>query len=336
MTLAFALIVIFLAAYFGTSAFRSWGLGRGVVDVPNERSSHVTPTPRGAGLIFVLICLLSYAILAAYFQTLPWIYLLTAGLVAGISWLDDLHSIPSAWRLAVHFLSAATLVLVTGGSNGLDGAKLVASGGAVLWIVWMINAYNFMDGIDGIAGSQAVVAGISWAVFTAMTGEGQMSVYASIVAVSVLAFLLHNWEPAKIFMGDVGSAFLGFTLASFPFLRANVTDGLHSVYATAGLIFLWFFFFDTVVTLLKRLVRRERVWEAHRSHLYQRMVIAGWRHSRVTIIYGMFAAVLSTIYIISIQQSDPAVYFWNAAVLIVLASLSVILVIVSLRSVTQQ
>ena len=98
MTLAFALIVVFLAAYFGTNAFRRWSLGRGVLDVPNERSSHVTPTPRGAGLIFVVICLLSYAILAAYFQTLPWIYLLTAALVAGISWLDDLRSIPSAWR----------------------------------------------------------------------------------------------------------------------------------------------------------------------------------------------------------------------------------------------
>src|SRR5687768_3067909 len=139
-------VTVFLAAYFGTAAFRRWSLGRGVIDIPNERSSHVNPTPRGGGIVFVLICLLAYTILAFYFDSLPWGYLIGAILVAGISWLDDLKSISFAWRLAVHFLAAAIIVVEAVGRGNLpeaiSSAGLIVAVAAAIWIVWMINAYN--------------------------------------------------------------------------------------------------------------------------------------------------------------------------------------------------
>lgn len=328
-------VIVFLTAYVGTAAFRRWSVGNGVIDVPNERSSHVNPTPRGGGVVFVLICLLAYTILAFYFGSLPWGYLTGAILVAGISWLDDLRSISSAWRLAVHFLASAIMILdaLSRGSlpDPVTSTGLIVAIAAVIWIVWMINAYNFMDGIDGIAGLQAVVAGIAWSLFAQFTGRQEVSLYAAIVAASALGFLVHNWQPAKIFMGDVGSAFLGFTLAAVPFLAAKSDTERIDLYLGAAIIFLWFFVFDTVITFFRRLVRREKVWQAHRSHLYQRMVISGMSHATVTMIYGSFAAVLSGVFILVAQEDQRAHFSWSIAVLIAIALFSASLVLMSLR-----
>ncbi|HKX84889.1 MAG TPA: glycosyltransferase family 4 protein [Pyrinomonadaceae bacterium] len=337
MTEILTLAIVFVASYFGTAVFRRWSLGRGVIDVPNERSSHVNPTPRGGGIVFVSICLTAYLINYLFGNgSFSWGYFVGAIVIAGISWLDDLRSVSFAVRLGLHFFSALILIADAVRQGAFptiqNGPDLVLPSIAVVWIVWMINAYNFMDGIDGIAGLQAFIAGVSWLLLGVLTGMTGASAYAGVVAFSVLGFLIHNWQPAKIFMGDVGSAFLGFSLAALPFLQLAPGSESLNVYIGAGVIFVWFFVFDSVLTFLRRLLRREKVWEAHRSHLYQRMVINGMSHAKVTIIYGAFAALLSGLFIVT-NYGRNAELGWETFSLVMPAVvvLSMLLVILSNR-----
>ena len=280
----------------GVGYFRRWAERRQILDLPNERSSHTLPTPRGGGLVVVVVTLLFASVCAAIENGAAGrtflVYSAGAVLIASVSWLDDLHPIPRWVRLAVH--AAASAVTVAGITywSALTlpffGAVQLGGWGALmtaLWVVGLTNAYNFMDGIDGIAGGQALVAGLAWW-FMCKGSFFPLDCLSLLVAAASLGFLIHNWPPASIFMGDVGSAFIGYTLAVFPLmyesLSADVDKGESLV---MGVLFVWPFVFDTAFTFLRRLFRRENVFEAHRSHLYQRLVISGWSHRRVTILY---------------------------------------------------
>ena len=157
---------------------------------------------------------------------------------------------------------------------------------AFLWIVGLTNAYNFMDGIDGIAGGQAVVAGLAWALFGMIEQQTLIAMLGLLIAGSSAGFLMHNWQPARIFMGDVGSAFLGFTFASLAVMAwPNVR------LAAAGALVVWPFVADAAFTFARRAARGERVMEAHRSHVYQRMNQRGLSHAAVSMIYTALAAI---------------------------------------------
>jgi UDP-N-acetylmuramyl pentapeptide phosphotransferase/UDP-N-acetylglucosamine-1-phosphate transferase len=293
----------FAVSWIGVELFRKWSLNRNLLDIPNERSSHSAPVPRGGGLIIVLACLIGYVIVSAVFHThFSYGYFVGASLVAIVSWVDDLYSLAFWKRLAVHFAAAAVLVADLGVWNKLgvpfteSVLRLGPAVGALLtivWVVWLLNAYNFMDGIDGLAALQAVVAGIGWAVVGVVLGLDGLFLFAGIFSAASAGFLFHNWPPAKIFMGDVGSAFLGFTLAAFPLLSRMEAGQDLPVLPLLAVAFVWLFIFDTLFTLFRRLLRGERVWEAHRSHVYQRMVIEGVSHRSVTLIYGTAAALLT-------------------------------------------
>jgi UDP-N-acetylmuramyl pentapeptide phosphotransferase/UDP-N-acetylglucosamine-1-phosphate transferase len=157
---------------------------------------------------------------------------------------------------------------------------------AVLWVVGLTNAYNFMDGIDGISGAQAIVAGVAFALAAAKGGLTGTAVCAIAIAAANAGFLIHNWSPARVFMGDVGSAFLGF---SFAVMALEIAAWSPSA-AFAAALSLWPFILDTSLTFLRRAFRGENVFQSHRSHLYQRLVIAGWSHARVTVLYALTAA----------------------------------------------
>ena len=161
---------------------------------------------------------------------------------------------------------------------------------AVVWGVGLTNAYNFMDGIDGIAGAQAVVAGAVWGVAGAWLGVPSVAFVGACVAAATLGFLVHNRPPARIFMGDVGSATLGFAFAALPLVAtpsvAPVVAGRLPLFA---LLTVWPFVYDAVATFGQRLARGENVLAAHRSHRYQRLVIAGWRHGAVSAAYAALA-----------------------------------------------
>jgi UDP-N-acetylmuramyl pentapeptide phosphotransferase/UDP-N-acetylglucosamine-1-phosphate transferase len=157
----------------------------------------------------------------------------------------------------------------------------------LLWIIGLTNAFNFMDGIDGIAGITAVAAAGAIAAAAAALGAGSVAVTAAALAGGSLGFLTSNWQPARIFMGDVGSAFCGFMLAVLPLtLPADCVPVVLPVAALAA----WPFIFDASFTILRRLRRGENIFQAHRSHLYQRLVIAGWSHRHVACLYGGMAA----------------------------------------------
>ena len=254
---------------------REWAERKAILDHPNERSSHDVPKPRGGGMAIVLVTLAG----SALWWTPRFAVVAAAALiVAVVSWIDDVRHLPATLRLGVQSLAAiAVLMAYPAGAF----APL-----AFLWIVGLTNAYNFMDGIDGIAGGQAVVAGLAWALFGMIGQQTLIVMLGLLIAGSSAGFLMHNWQPARIFMGDVGSAFLGFTFASLAVMAwPNVR------LAAAGALVVWPFVADAAFTFARRAARGERVMEAHRSHVYQRMNQRGLSHAAVSMIYTALAAI---------------------------------------------
>jgi UDP-N-acetylmuramyl pentapeptide phosphotransferase/UDP-N-acetylglucosamine-1-phosphate transferase len=254
-----------------------WARRRRILDLPNERSSHVTPTPRLGGIGIVcgvlagtLLSTLARGTLAPAGLTLV---LPVALALAAVSLSDDLRGLPAMFRLVCHVIAAAVTVA------GLDVAGRVHAAGAEWWLAWtfaiaagtwivyFVNAFNFMDGIDGIAAGQALVAGLGWTLVGAALGESGTIQVGAVVAGASIGFLVLNWSPARVFMGDVGSAFLGYLLAVLPLLGA----GSPVPAAAPALLLVWPFLVDTAFTLVRRARRGERLTEAHRSHLYQRI-----------------------------------------------------------------
>jgi UDP-N-acetylmuramyl pentapeptide phosphotransferase/UDP-N-acetylglucosamine-1-phosphate transferase len=306
-------VSVFLAAFFGVEVFRRWSRSRNILDVPNERSSHVAPTPRGGGLVIGLICLSVMFGYCSVFQiNYYWSYFIGALIIVSISWLDDLFSISVFWRFLCHGLAAFFVVWNLGWWESVYlpffGGTIQLGGFGIfftfLWIVWMVNAYNFMDGIDGIAALQAAAAGIGWLVVGILSGRETAGFYGGVIAFSSLGFLIHNWQPAKIFMGDVGSAFLGFSFATLPLLAKNerAEDNSFSQFLPLiGASLVWLFLFDTLLTIFRRIITGEKVWQAHRGHIYQKLVISGYTHRFVSILYGA-ASILTIVFFIYALQ----------------------------------
>ncbi len=301
-----------LLSWAGVGFFRRWSLRKNLLDVPNERSSHTVPTPRGGGIIIAVVSLVGYAAITVLFDLqFSWGYFAGAVLVSIVSWLDDLYSLGFWSRLIVHVVAAVILISNLGPWKDLFIPLVsveVSPGSAlgwvitVAWVVWAINAYNFMDGIDGIAGTQSLVAGIAWSLLALAFHIKSVFFFGGIIAGVSAGFLVHNWQPARIFMGDVGSAFLGFTLAALPLMALSEKPEM-TILPVVGLLFLWFFAFDSVTSRIKRALKHPKFWEPHREHLYQLMVTGGMPHSRVAMLYGGAAAVLSVSLILALTFS---------------------------------
>jgi Fuc2NAc and GlcNAc transferase len=285
-------------SYAGGSLLIRLAHQRGILDHPNERSSHSVPTPRGGGApIVILVSLGSVAAWWMYVSGMSpkrGVLLLGAALfLAAISGLDDLRHVSSALRALVHLGAAAIVLLTLGPLRTFDlpaigTVTLGTAAAAILTLIWIFgltNAYNFMDGIDGIAAAQAVIAGAGWAVVALTINDAFTAAVALLVAATALGFLFHNWSPASIFMGDVSSAFLGFTFATLPLLW----KGDRARAPVIAFLLVWPFVLDSAFTFLRRLRKRERVFEAHRSHIYQRLCATGLSHARVTTLYALLA-----------------------------------------------
>lgn len=223
------------------------------------------------------------------------VVVLTAAVgVALVSLIDDLRELPALVRLAAH-LAAATWVVVWLPMPTVLELPLLPSvtlGAmapilAVLWVVGVTNVYNFMDGIDGLAGGQGLVAGAIWGGVGLLAGDRFLAACGFAIAAACAIFLARNWAPARIFMGDAGSAFLGFLLAVLPLVFAG--ESLGSRNWALGALVLWPFLFDTTLTLFRRAVRGENVLRAHRSHLYQRLVVGGQTHAWASGLYILLA-----------------------------------------------
>ena len=276
-------LAISLMRRFASQAFAT--------DHPGERSSHVRPTARGGGIAIVAVVIAGLLLLAP--QSVPPFTLLAAVGIALISWLDDHRSLSAAVRLTAHGTAAVVAIVECGpieqmplvGGNTLFLPPAVGFPLTFLWIVGLTNAYNFMDGIDGIAGLEGVIAGSSWAVAGALSLQPLPTWCGALLAGGCLGFLIHNWHPARIFMGDVGSAFLGYLFAVLPLVwRGAPAAGL-----AIGVLVVWPFVFDTVLTFIRRARAHQPLLRAHRSHLYQRLVRTGLRHDSVTVLYAALA-----------------------------------------------
>lgn len=271
-----------------------------LVDRPNARSLHAGIIPRTGGLALTA-ALVAAALLLGSARRLSveelWIGL-AAGVVAVVSLLDDRGELAPGYRLAAHAAAAALLI-----AAGLQVSRLewpgwslvlapwLAVGFTGLWVVWMINLYNFMDGMDGLAGGMAVFGFGTLAVLGGRADDWEFALLGASVAAAAGGFLLGNFPPARIFLGDLGSTVLGLLAAALSLLGAH--RGLFPLWV-AGLAFSPFLV-DATWTLLRRAGRRERLWQAHRSHHYQRLVLAGWSHRQTVLrAYALMAACAAT------------------------------------------
>ena len=282
-----AFLVTGLTTAAGTALVRRRALARGRLDVPNARSSHSVPTPRGGGLAIVAV-VLTATIIAAALAVLPAgpcaALVIGGGMVAFVGYIDDLKGLPILPRLSVHVTAAAIAVatLADAGSvfPGLPATMAITV--LMLAVLWSINLFNFMDGIDGLAASQATFVFLSSAALIALSPRVDTP-FLSLLAVTSGAcagFLCWNWPPARIFMGDVGSGFLGFWVAAVAL--ALDRTGVLSVWTTT--ILMSVFVADATVTLLRRVARRERWHEPHRSHAYQTLARRWHGHRGVTVL----------------------------------------------------
>ena len=288
--LLIAALAAFSASYVLTILVQRKAALLGLVKAPNERSSHVVPTARGGGLGLAVVGVAGCLAFALYSAPVLGLVGVLGAVIAFIGFADDLVEVSVATRLAVQVAVVAALVagieLSLGGlSDTLTLSRIVVLSVAVLGGVWWVNSYNFMDGIDGIAASQAILilvgASILWLYSDRNAASEAMFGAIVIIAAGTGGFLLRNWPPASIFMGDVGSTFLGLMILAA--LQITVTLGVVSLVAWA--ILLSVFATDSMITLLRRTFRGERPWRAHRRHAYQQLS-RRWGHRNVTLLYS--------------------------------------------------
>ena len=287
---------------------RRYALARSVLDVPNERSLHSVATPRGGGAAVAAVVLGGTLVLGLLGVLAPRVVAGLAGggvLVSIVGWIDDRRGVAALPRLLVHLAAALWALVWLGGmprlTLGTGAVHLGAFGAllAVLAVVWSINLYNFMDGIDGLAGAEAVVVGLAGAMLLGIMGS-PLALVALLVAAAGAGFLPWNWPPARLFMGDTGSGFLGFVFGVLAVASEN-TDALP---ALVWLVLLAPFFLDATVTLVRRVAAGERWYAAHRSHAYQRAVQAGYSHLQVTLATVGLSAALAVLSIIATTRPE--------------------------------
>jgi Fuc2NAc and GlcNAc transferase len=261
------------------------------MDIPNERSSHLNPTPRGGGIAFVATSLVGFLLLLLInnLDNADVLALCGAGIIVAIAGhLDDRRKISGATvRLVVHAIGAIILIVGIGFPTQISLFDRTVNTGTigsilgVLYLVWLLNLFNFMDGTDGIAGSEAIFVCAAGAILNFhVLSNINLSAASIILATSTFGFLLYNWSPAKIFMGDVGSGYLGIVIGGLSLMAAKQQHELLWVW----IILLAVFISDATVTLIRRLLRKQKPHVAHRSHAYQHLAIRFTSHAKVSLI----------------------------------------------------
>lgn len=286
-----AVIVCFLAGLVGCEVVRRLALRRALLDAPNERSLHTVPTPRLGGVAIVVVTLGATAL--AWGDASTELRVL-AGVCAGVALVglrDDLRPMSAGARIAIQIAVSVAFLRLVGTPPFLlarDVAvplpSFVVTALLVVWMVAVLNIYNFMDGMDGLAGFQTASA--SAALVVVLGGTAALSSFPLALGAAALGFLAHNVPPARIFMGDAGSTFIGMAFAALAVLGMH-----HQVPISESALALSPFLLDGTFTLLRRASRGEKIWRAHRTHLYQRAVQTGLGHRDVLLVYMGWMAV---------------------------------------------
>jgi len=316
-----ASVIVFLATIVATGLVLKLLRRHAIFDHPNERSSHTKLTPRGGGIAVITILILAWGYLSPSALRLEIFTIIAAvTLLAGVSWIDDLRTLSPSIRLVAQLIAILpalfwmNLEVTIFQSFIPEPIVLVLAG--FIW-VWFINLFNFMDGIDGISGVQSAAIGVGITIVMMRTEEGGIDPrLAATVAAGAIGFLCWNWHPAKVFLGDVGSVPLGFLLG---WLLLNLANS--GTWAAAAILPLYYFA-DATITILRRALRGEKVWRAHREHFYQRAVQNGRSHAVVSSGVAACNLVLICLAIYSITEPWVALAVATAAVLVFLAWLS--------------
>jgi UDP-N-acetylmuramyl pentapeptide phosphotransferase/UDP-N-acetylglucosamine-1-phosphate transferase len=284
--LLFAVVATFTLT--GTGALLPFLRARAILDHPNERSSHETPTPKGGGLALMAVVLAAWIATGLYLESgtfLTWVLPSVALVLAGLSWIDDLRGLPPVIRLGVQIAAVTAILLLRPEPEAFFQDLLPHDLGALLagiiW-VWFINLFNFMDGIDGITGIETIIIGVG----VALIGEGSTVWLGGILAAAAAGFLKWNWYPAKVFMGDVGSVPLGFLLG---WLLLDIAGDGHWA---AAIILPAYYLADATITLIRRALKGDKVWQAHHQHFYQQAVQRGLSHANVAVRVAVLGALL--------------------------------------------
>lgn len=277
-------IVLAFTSFLGILIYKHIAIKKNIIDIPNERSSHSIPTPRGAGIVvaFLWYLLLCYMYFIEKIINTSLFYSLLGGFfISLIGIVDDIWNISPKVRLFVQIFVAAWSLYFLGGLKVVDlgfysiESIWILTPLAFVMVIWFINIFNFLDGIDGYLGTEGII------IFSFVGLFYSDSLSLSMVAI-LMGFLIHNWPKAKVFMGDVGSTLLGFTVAVYALYYQNT--GRSSIIIWIMLSSL--FWFDATLTLFRRLRNNEKIMVAHKKHAYQRIVQAGFSHQK-TVLYGI-------------------------------------------------
>lgn len=315
LPLAIALVVAVLLSRYAQSP----GSLLYMVDMPNDRSLHVDPVSRGGGMAVFVAAALALAVahlLELAGSGFGLSVVAGAVVVAVIGYVDDRGHVPAHWRLLIQ-CAVVVLVVLDGfwpQNLWLPGAIIalpepVSVAAACLLILWMINLFNFMDGMDGFAGGMAVFGFATLGLIGWWQGDAQFAITGLVLACSAAGFLIHNFPPAKVFMGDVGSTVLGYAAA----VMVLYADRTELIPLWVGLLVFSPFVVDATVTLARRMIRREKIWQAHRSHSYQRLVVAGWGHRKTVMVEYALMAACSASAVAAMVASVPVQ--WGIAIL---------------------
>ena len=301
---------ILLAVFFIVSAYFSYRVTRfiivmlrkqQIIDMPNDRSNHAIPTPRGGGLAIAGIIIAGFFIVSSWIGQISgaWPLLVASWVLGIVSFSDDVKGLPVRMRFGVQFAAVLVglLLLPIKTALGTDSLPLIIAIYvfiAFIWL-WFVNLYNFMDGIDGITGVETICIMLGAAIIFAQMGFplANMAIYAVIIAGATAGFLFFNWHPASVFMGDVGSVVLGF-LVAWVLLQLALSGEI-----VPAIILPLYYLMDSVITIFKRLIAKENIFQAHSKHYYQQAVRNGMKHSKVSLTILKLNIVLVILAIIS-------------------------------------
>lgn len=319
--------VVTALSYIGVRLLIRYLIQTGMVDRVNERSMHQGEVPRGGGLVivfFIFFALVGLAVTSArplFFTGLS----LCIAAWAILSWCDDRYDLSPISRLVIQLLISIATVMLFGWVNLFLGFSLGWLGPvlSVIGLLWMANLNNFMDGMDGMAASQAIIASVTLGIWFLFLGDQELAFLCVVIGATNYGFLLLNWQPARIFMGDVGSITLGAIYGTLIIIAAN----RYNIPVLSLALIFAVFIADTSYTLLNRARKGEAFWKPHRSHFYQRAGLAGIKHSHVVLMAIVLMMLCSLIATLSVLYRDIIVWLVLITLVVLVATATGVIVI---------
>jgi Fuc2NAc and GlcNAc transferase len=310
------LIILFFISFGLTGIYRLYALRKSIIDIPNSRSSHIVSTPRGGGIAISItwFIAITFLFLRKEINSSLFFALLCGLPISAIGLIDDINAIAPKVRFLVQLISSTMAIFFLGGINSIDigfsqlHIPVLLNILAIIGIVWFTNLFNFLDGIDGYISAEVIFICLAAYILS----ESLLPLF---LVSAVAGFLLWNWQPAKIFMGDVGSTLLGFTIGVF---------GIHYQNINQSSIITWLmlsslFWFDATITLFRRLKNHEKLSEPHKKHAYQRIVQFGFTHQRTVISATVINCVIFILILLSaIYPKFLVIFFFSNIVLLFL------------------